>query len=468
MNNKKILSTVLAASSVLSSGYLFFMTNNLNNEANKVYAAEDDTVLSVLVDSLVKKLAGKGISIDDSNKAMMIDLLNKLDSTGLKIFTSVDVANNTVTILGQQFKRSEISTLFNRYKVMYFGDKSNDSNALNTLISDMHSYLVNDNGSINYDNLEKLNELNEVVNKDGSNYKIEYKPFTEYVQNVDCLKNFVDKTNFKNYSLAEDAGTVQLVYRDSSSDQVWDIEGSDLQKFLKMLYNLKEQINQVIKEYKLSKAGIDIDAIYGTGSESEQKPETSQPSTDNSYDSSSGGSFVSSSSGSSSTSSSVSTSAGTVSTTEYVQYEKTSVADDALKNGNQVTLNEKITVSNIDALKISDKAKVTTKKVLAKIESILKVANGSTNSSVVDVSKVGSDLKLNNVTINFDKSYIGKDLYVSYIFDDNNIYQLTEGNKWEKLTEDTKEIKGVKMDKTSSLKINGISSACTIVITTKN
>ena len=139
-----------------------------------------------------------------------------------------------------------------------------------------------------------------------------------------------------------------------------------------------------------------------------------------------------------------------------------------MKNGNQVTLNEKVTDSNIDALKISDKAKVTTKKVLAKIESILKVANGSTNSSVVDVSKVGSDPKLNNVTINLDKSYIGKDLYISYIFDDNNIYQLTEGNKWEKLTDDTKEIKGVKMDKTSSLKINGISSACTIVITTKN
>ena len=70
---------------------------------------------------------------------------------------------------------------------MYFGDKSNDSNALNTLISDMPSYLVNANGSINYDNLEKLNELAKVVTKENNNYKIEPKAFTEYVKGVDCL-----------------------------------------------------------------------------------------------------------------------------------------------------------------------------------------------------------------------------------------------------------------------------------------
>lgn len=486
MNNKKILSTVLAASSVFSSSYLFFITNNFNNETNKVYASTDNfDVADYLIQKLAKKLDNKGISISEDSKNAIKELYNKLTDAGLEIFDDFamesigkNVSLKLVKIFDVEFEKDYKSELSARYKGWYQGDKSNDSNKLNELISSIGSYLIQKDGSINYDNLEKLNELTKVVTENGSNYEIEYKSFTEYVQNIDCLKTFIDQTNFKNYSLAEDAGTVKLVYNDGSSlRKEWNIENSDLQKFLEVLYNLKERINKVIKDHKRSNAGLDIDVTYGKGSESDQKPENSPSSTDNSNDSSSsGGSFVSSSSGSfstsssgsSSTSSSGSTSAGTVSTTGYVQHEKTSVAGDALKNGNQVTLNEKITVSNIDALKISDKAKATTKKVLDKIESMLKVANGSTNSSVVDVSKVGSDPKLNNVTINFDKSYIGKDLYVSYIFDDNNIYQLTEGNKWEKLTENTKEIKGVKMDKTSSLKINGISSACTIVITTKN
>lgn len=487
MNNKKILSTALAASTVLSSSYLFFMTNNLNNETNKVYAAASSTgfdIADYLIGKLAEKLGNKGITLNQDSKDVIKELYTKLTGAGLKIFDKFELDDSTsdfslksVKIFGVEFEKDYKSELSKKYKDWYQGDKINDSKELNTLISSIGSYLIKDDGSINYENLEKLNELTNVVTKNSSNYEIEYKPFTEYVRNIDCLEDFINKTNFKYYSLLENAGTVKLVYNDSSLSKELGIDNSDLQKFLEVLYNSKERINKVIKDHKRSNAGLDIDVTYGKGSESDQKPENSPSSTDNSNDSSSsGGSFVSSSSGSfstsssgsSSTSSSGSTSAGTVSTTGYVQHEKTSVAGDALKNGNQVTLNEKITVSNIDALKISDKAKATTKKVLDKIESMLKVANGSTNSSVVDVSKVGSDPKLNNVTINFDKSYIGKDLYVSYIFDDNNIYQLTEGNKWEKLTENTKEIKGVKMDKTSSLKINGISSACTIVITTKN
>ena len=484
MNNKKILSTALAASTVLSSSYLFFMTNNLNNETNKVYAAASSTgfdIADYLIGKLAEKLGNKGITLNQDSKDVIKELYTKLTGAGLKIFDNCDLDTSTspislksVEIFGVNFAKDYKSELSKRYRGWYQGDKSNDSKELNTLISSIGSYLIKDDGSINYENLEKLNELTNVVTKNSSNYEIEYNPFTKYVRNIDCLEDFINKTNFKYYSLLENAGTVKLVYNVSSLSKELGIDNSDLQKFLEVLYNSKERINKVIKDHKRSNAGLDIDVTYGKGSESDQKPENSPSSTDNSNDSSSsGGSFVSSSfstssSGSSSTSSSGSTSAGTDSTTGYVQHEKTSVAGDALKNGNQVTLNEKITVSNIDALKISDKAKATTKKVLDKIESMLKVANGSTNSSVVDVSKVGSDPKLNNVTINLDKSYIGKDLYISYIFDDNNIYQLTEGNKWEKLTDDTKEIKGVKMDKTSSLKINGISSACTIVITTKN
>lgn len=479
MNNKKILSTALAASTVLSSSYLFFMTNNLNNETNKVYAAASSAhfdIADYLIGKLAEKLGNKGITLNQGSKDVIKELYTKLTDASLKIFDNCDLDTSTspislksVKIFGVEFEKDYKSELSKKYKDWYQGDKINDSKELNTLISSIGSYLIKDDGSINYENLEKLNELTNVVTKNSSNYEIEYEPFTEYVRNIDCLENFINKTNFKYYKLLENAGTVKLVYNVSSLSKELGIDNSDLQKFLEVLYNSKERINKVIKDHKRSNAGLDIDVTYGKGSESDQKPENSPSSTDNSNDSSSsGGSFVSSSSGSSSTSSSGSTSAGTVSTTGYVQHEKTSVAGDALKNGNQVTLNEKITVSNIDALKISDKAKATTKKVLDKIESMLKVANGSTNSSVVDVSKVGSDPKLNNVTINLDKSYIGKDLYISYIFDDNNIYQLTEGNKWEKLTDDTKEIKGVKMDKTSSLKINGISSACTIVITTKN
>ncbi len=460
IDNKKVISTILVASSVLSSSYLFFMANNLNNDVNKVCAAQDDNVLSVLVDSLVKKLAGKGISIHYTNKAKMIDLLNKLDNAGLKVFTSVDVQNHTVTILGQQFTRNGISTLFNKYKVMYFGDKLNDSSALNTLISDMHGYLINANGSINYDNLEKLNELAKVVTKENNNYKIEPKAFTEYVEGVDCLSTFVNITNLKDYYLEESSGNVKLVYKgdtakNDTDNQIKifynsitakkDIDNADLQTFLGMIYNSKNQIDQIIKNYKES--------------------------TDNSYDSGSG--FVSDSSGGSGgsggsyNSGSVSTSS-TVNTSGYIQNEKTSITGEGLKHGTQVSLSEKVSVNNIDSLKILDKTKATTKKVLAKVENILKVKNGSTNSTVVDVNKVGSDSKLNDITINLDKSHIGKELYITCIFDNNNIYLLTEGNKWVKLTDDTKEIKGVKMDNTSSLKINDISSPCTFVVTTKN
>ena len=446
IDNKKVISTILAASSVLSSSYLFFVANNLNNDVNKVCAAQDDTFLSVLVDSLVKKLAGKGISIDDANKAKMIDLLNKLDNAGLKVFTSVDVQNHTVTILGQQFTRSKISTLFNKYKVMYFGDKSNDSNALNTLISDMHGYLINANGTINYDNLEKLNELAKVVTKENNNYKIEPKSFTEYVKGVDCLSTFVNSTNLNDYRLEENAGIVTLNYNSSTAKK--DIDNTDLQMFLGMIDNSKNQIDQIIKNYKES-----TDNSYGSYDS-------------DSYDS---GFILSGSSGSggSYNSGSVSTSS-TVNTSGYIQNEKTSITGEGLKHGTQVSLSEKVSVNNIDSLKISDKTKATTKKVLAKIENILKVKNGSTNSTVVDVNKVGSDSKLNDITINLDKSHIGKELYITCIFDDNNIYLLTEGNKWVKLTDDIKEIKGVKMDNTSSLKINDISSPCTFVITTKN
>lgn len=441
IDNKKVISTIIAASSVLSSSYLFFVANNLNNDVNKVCAAQDDTVLSILVDSLVKKLAGKGISINDVNKTKMIDLLNKLDNAGLKVFTSVDVQNHTVTILGQQFTRSEISTLFNEYKVMYFGDKSNDSNALNTLISDMHGYLINANGSINYDNLEKLNELAKVVTKENNNYKIEPKSFTEYVKGVDCLSTFVNSTNLNDYRLEENAGIVTLNYNSSTVKK--DIDNTDLQMFLGMIDNSKNQIDQIIKNYKES--------------------------TDNSYGSYDSGFILSSSGGSggSYNSGSVYTSS-TVNTSGYIQNEKTSITGEGLKHGTQVSLSEKVSVNNIDSLKISDKTKATTKKVLAKVENILKVKNGSTNSTVVDVNKVGSDSKLNDITINLDKSHIGKELYITCIFDDNNIYLLTEGNKWVKLTDDIKEIKGVKMDNTSSLKINDISSPCTFVITTKN
>ena len=131
-------------------------------------------------------------------------------------------------------------------------------------------------------------------------------------------------------------------------------------------------------------------------------------------------------------------------------------------------LYEKITAGSVGNSQISEWLKNSTQKVISKLENILQIKENTSNSLVIDVSSVSEDISKNEMTLNLDKSYIDKEIYITCIYDDNNIFYLTGEGKWEKLTEETKEVKGVKMDASSSFKFKDMMKECVFIITTKD
>ena len=131
-------------------------------------------------------------------------------------------------------------------------------------------------------------------------------------------------------------------------------------------------------------------------------------------------------------------------------------------------LYEKITAGSVGNSQISEWLKNSTQKVISKLENILQVKENTSNSLVIDVSSVSEDISKNEMTLHLDKSYINKEMYITCIYDDNNIFYLTGEGKWEKLTEETKEVKGVKMDASSSFKFKNMMKECVFIITTKD
>ena len=62
------------------------------------------------------------------------------------------------------------------------------------------------------------------------------------------------------------------------------------------------------------------------------------------------------------------------------------------------SLYENITASSVDNSQISDSFKNSTKKVINKLEYILKVKENTSNSLVIDVSSVNEDINKNEIT----------------------------------------------------------------------
>ena len=131
-------------------------------------------------------------------------------------------------------------------------------------------------------------------------------------------------------------------------------------------------------------------------------------------------------------------------------------------------LYKKIAANNVSTSRISDVFKGVVKTLIDKLEVLLKVPANSSNSLVIDVTSVYDDVKMNDIILNLDKSYIDKEIYISCVYDDKNIFRLTSDNQWVKYEDEVKEVKGVKMDKTSSFKFTGISRPCVFIVTVKN
>ena len=132
------------------------------------------------------------------------------------------------------------------------------------------------------------------------------------------------------------------------------------------------------------------------------------------------------------------------------------------------SLYENITASSVDNSQISDSFKNSTKKVINKLEDILKVKDNTSNSLVIDVSSVNEDINKNEITLKLDKSYIDKEVYITCIYDENNIFYLTGDGKWEKLTEETKEVESVKISTSGSINFQGMMKQCVFIITRKD
>lgn len=497
INNKKVLSSVLAASSVLSSGYLFYLADGLGVNTNVAYA-ETDSIVRVVLEDLYAKLEKKGIKIDTNNKSKVETLIEYFNSIGLGIddiiYVDIDdsgtmhIRSITDKTSGETMTKDYLKAVYRKYKSLW-KKNSTDSDVINTCISKMNAFLIQD-GKINLDNLKSLNELGKhiIVRSDGK-YGIDFTGSLSSIDAVEPVKYFIENTCLKDYSIGMLDDKIVLTYTDGTSTT---IDGT--QKLLKAIAGLRDKMAKAIEEASKTPDSTPVDPnptpedptpVDPTPeAPTPVDPTPENPTPENVYSGggagSSGWAFPDSSSpGSSST-------GGTAQagTEGQIKNEETSmdVPKDPSKNstvqgdselmaeGKYIVANlyEKITANNVSTSRISDVFKGLAKTLIDKLEVLLKVPANSSKSLVIDVTSVYDDVKMNDIILNLDKSYIDKEIYISCVYDDKNIFRLTSDNQWVKYEDEVKEVKGVKMDKTSSFKFTGIARPCVFIVTVKN
>ena len=472
INNKKVLSSVLVASSVLSSSYLFYLADGLGVNTNVAYA-ETNSVVGVVLRSFYAKLAEKGIKIDEKNQNG--ELIEYFSSIGLGIDDIISVDINiddsgtmhirsiTDKTSGETMTKDDLKAVYRKYKSLW-KKNSTDSDVINTCISKMNTFLIQD-GKINLDNLKSLNSLGEhiIVRSDGK-YGIDFTGSLSSIDAVEPVKYFIENTCLKDYSIGMLDDKIVLTYTDGTSTT---IDGT--QKLLKAIAGLRDKIAKAIEEYSETPDPTPIDPT--PVDPTPENPETGNVSAGGGS-SSSGWSF-----------SDGSTTGGIAQTTATEGQIENADSSITVKNNSNLSgdselmaegkyivanLYKKIAANNVSTSRISDVFKGVVKTLIDKLEVLLKVPANSSNSLVIDVTSVYDDVKMNDIILNLDKSYIDKEIYISCVYDDKNIFRLTSDNQWVKYEDEVKEVKGVKMDKTSSFKFTGISRPCVFIVTVKN
>ncbi len=462
INNKKVLSSILVASSVLSSSYLFYLTDGLSGNTNVVYANEYNIIYKIIYN----KLEEKGIRISEENKNNQYKLIEYLKRIGLEIteFITVDdivinpdgtVYIGTIKAFGEKMTKDYFKNVYKKYKHLW-KRSTTDSDVINKNISDIYSFLVKDD-KINLENLRALNKLCDYVTVENNIYKMNYTGSISDIDAVEPVKNFIKNTCLKDYSIKMVEDKIVLTYKGETETTI-----DTTQKLLKHIIELKNVIEEKINA-ETNNPGTD-------------NPDTDNPDTDNSEwvggssGNSSDGSFVVYDGSTESVESDDSFTQNTGNSLNIQTQNNLSGDSELMANGESISavLYEKITANNVNSFSISNKFKGLVKTLIDKLEVLLKVPANSSNSLVVDVTNVYSDVNMNDIVLNLDKSYIGKEIYISCIYDDQNIFILTEGNQWVQYTNESTEVKGVTMDKSSSFKFTGISRPCAFVITVKN
>lgn len=467
INNKKVLSSILVASSVLSSSYLFYLADSLDGNTNVVYANEYNIIYKIIYN----KLEEKGIRISEENKNNQYKLIEYLKRIGLEIneFITVDdivmnpdgtVYIGTIKAFGDKITKDYLKNVYKKYKHLW-KRSTTDSDVINKNISDIYSFLVKDD-KINLENLRALNKLCDYVTVENNIYKINYTGSISDIDAVEPVKNFIKNTCLKDYSIKMVEDKIVLTYKGVTETTI-DIT----QKLLKYIIELKNVIEEKINaEINKPGTGTDTGNTGNTGNTG-----TGNTGTGNSgwVGSSSDDSFVTDNS-TGAVASYDSFTQNTGNSLNIQTQNNLSGDSELMANGESISavLYEKITANNVNSFSISNKFKGLVKTLIDKLEVLLKVPANSSNSLVVDVTNVYSDVNMNDIVLNLDKSYIGKEIYISCIYDDQNIFILTEGNQWVKYTNESTEVKGVKMDESSSFKFTGISRPCVFVITVKN
>ncbi len=483
INNKKVLSSVLVASSVISSSYLFYLADGLSVNTNVAYA-ETDSIVEKVLKVLYTKLAEKGIKISDANVGTIEGLINCFSSIGLGIddiiYVDIDIDIDSGTLhirsitdktSGEKMTKDDLKAVYRKYKSLW-KKNSTDSDVINTCISKMNAFLVQD-GKINLGNLKSLNSLGEyiIVREDGG-YGINFTGSLSDIDAVEPVKYFIENTCLKDYSIGMVEDKIVLTYTDGTSTT---IDGT--QKLLKAIAGLRDKIAKAIEEYSKKSDPTPVDPTPVDPTPVDPTPEN--PGTENVY--SGGGS------GSSRWALPDSSSTGGIAqavTEGQIENAHPSINVPNDPNNNPILLGdselmaegkyivanlyEKIAANNVSTSRISDVFKGVVKTLIDKLEVLLKVPANSSNSLVIDVTSVYDDVKMNDIILNLDKSYIGKEIYISCVYDDKNIFRLTSDNQWVKYEDEIKEVKGVKMDKTSSFKFTGISRPCVFIVTVKN
>lgn len=489
INNKKVLSSVLVASSVLSSSYLFYLADGLGVNTNVAYA-ETNSVVGVVLRSFYAKLAEKGIKIDEKNQNG--ELIEYFSSIGLGIDDIISVDINiddsgtmhirsiTDKTSGETMTKDYLKAVYRKYKSLW-KKNSTDSDVINTCISKMNAFLIQD-GKINLDNLKSLNELGKhiIVRSDGK-YGIDFTGSLSSIDAVEPVKYFIENTCLKDYSIGMLDDKIVLTYTDGTSTT---IDGT--QKLLKAIAGLRDKMAKAIEEASKTPDSTPVDPNPTPEDPTPVDPTPEAPTPVDPTPENPGTENVYSGGGSDSSGWALSdgyTTGGTAQTgTDKGQIENADSSITVKNNSNLsgdselmaegkyivANLYKKIAANNVSTSRISDVFKGVVKTLIDKLEVLLKVPANSSNSLVIDVTSVYDDVKMNDIILNLDKSYIDKEIYISCVYDDKNIFRLTSDNQWVKYEDEVKEVKGVKMDKTSSFKFTGISRPCVFIVTVKN
>ena len=126
---------------------------------------------------------------------------------------------------------------------------------------------------------------------------------------------------------------------------------------------------------------------------------------------------------------------------------------------------DEVNSNNVDTSTVSEGFKMPTKVLMNEMESTLEIKSNAKQSMIIDVKNVYDDINMNDFLLKFKKSYIGKNICVSCIYDDDNILCLNKNNQWQKHTENNIAMKYMKVDEKAFFKFVGIHRPCVFILT---